>query len=115
MNSPTASKIQRAYDDVGKLPRRRDSLAIAIAYDAPRDLACASLLSEFKDKIGQFALPQLIHQVGRGIFAALIHSHIERRIRGETEPPVASVELDRRYSEIRENPSCLNQSRFVQH
>src|SRR6185369_3038285 len=107
MNSPTASKIQRSYNDVGKLLRSRDRFVLAIAYDASRNLACAPLLSKFKDQIGQLALRQLIHQNGRSLFAALIHSHIKRRIRGEAETPVASVKLDRRYSKIRENPSCL--------
>jgi hypothetical protein len=107
VNSPTASKIQRAYNDAGKLPGSRDRFVLAIAYDSPGDLSRPTLLSIFKDQIGQFALGQLIHQIGRGVFAALIHSHIERRIRGEAKTPVASVKLDRRDSKIRENPSSL--------
>jgi len=107
VNSPTASKIQRAHHNVGKLLRSRDCFALAIAYDAPGDLSRASLLSIFKDHICEFALLKSIHKIGRGRFAALIHSHIERRISGEAKTPVASVKLNRRYSKIRENPSCL--------
>lgn len=115
MNSPTTAKIQRAYNDAGKLRCRRDGFALAIAYDAPGDLARASLLAVFKDQISQFALRKSIHQIGRGFFAALIHSHIKRRIRGKAKPPVASVKLDRRDSKIREDPSRFVHSRFVQH
>jgi hypothetical protein len=115
VNSPTASKIQRAYNDVGKLLRSRDRFVLTIAHDAPGDLSRPSLLSKFKDQICEFALWKSIHQIGRRFFAALIHSHIERRVGGEAKTPVTSVELNRRYAEIRENPSSLAYSRFGKH
>lgn len=115
MDAPPARNVERTHDYVCKLLCRGDRITIALPRDCASDLARASFLSVFKDQIRQLALSEFIHKLRRSDLAVLIHSHIERRIGRKTKSSFTSLELQRRYSEISQNPAHLGCSFAIQH
>src|SRR5436190_2902104 len=100
MYPPAAGNLQRSHNDVCELLRCCNRFSLAGAHNRASDLARSALFSILKDQIRQVMLGQLIDQLGGAFTSALIHSHVQRSIRDETETSLALLELKGRYAKV---------------
>ena len=92
-----------AFDDIDKFQRRFHGLLLPRADNVSRNAVGVALLAVVAQDAHELPLRPCVHNRPRRHRCALIHAHVERRVRHIGKAAFGFIELRRGYAEIKEH------------
>ena len=96
----TFATTHRSFHNLGKLRGRLDCNLITFPYNRCGNTPCSGLFAITPENFNQRSLIQILHQPGCRLPGRGVHTHIQRALPLETEPPLRCIKLIRRHTQI---------------